>query len=122
MISLIFRAFHFYRSQKKEMETLPKKAELAVLLETQFRSMDDFRAAKEKLTKEGKKNLSQAGNSQDQSGQLAKSTSVPIPGQQKGLTNGANVGQPGTSPGGTAICPPLGTSSGNNSSPSIAVQ
>lgn len=43
----VCRAFHFYRKDKSA--TVPQRAELKELLETQFRSLDDFRRVNKEM-------------------------------------------------------------------------
>jgi la-related protein 1 len=56
-------AFHFYR-RDKNTKPLKKHPELERLLREEFRSMDDFRHAKDKLAKEAKqKNMNEGTSS-----------------------------------------------------------
>lgn len=71
---VLSRAFHFYRKTK---EPVKKQPELERLLAEEFRTMDDFRKAKEKFAKEAKDNQVKEGSNTHKDLE-----SQPLPSQQ----------------------------------------
>lgn len=81
------RAFHFYR-REKNTKPLKKHPELERLLREEFRSMDDFRHAKDKLAKEAKqKNMIEGTSSSKDS----ETVSILNPQSSTGATSWASL-------------------------------
>lgn len=69
------RAFHFYRKDKKK--AVKKHPELERLLAEEFRTMNDFRRAKEKIALEAK----EKENLVNEDSKLDKDSNVSVPSQ-----------------------------------------